>query len=314
VTSSRVEFKDCVAIVTGGGRNLGRRYCLDLAERGAAVVVNDIDRAAANATVEEIFRSGGSAVASYESVASKDGGAAIVETAVESFGTVDILVNNAGNVHAGPFARMALKDFQDVLNVHLTGAFCVTQPAWAIMQAKGYGRIVMSGSAAGVYPEQGYSEYATAKAGIVGMTLALAAEGREHGILVNAIHPQAGGSTMTDSAKPIPKVIRAGENIAPDEALAPYKSAEAISPLVLYLCSQHCDQTGLILAAGAGWFGRVFAGLTSGWVAGEPGAGPSIEEVAMHVEQIVDARDYIIPSGASHELRHIATRIGIMSI
>lgn len=307
---SQLEFTGQVAIVTGGGRNLGRGYCIDIARRDGAVVVNDIDCAAADAVVQEIVRAGGKAVASYDTVATREGGAAIVATAVEHFGTVDILINNAGNVRAGDFAGMALEDFEDVLAVHLKGAFCVTQPAWAIMQEKGYGRIVMSGSAGGVFPEQGYSEYATAKAGIVGMTRALAAEGREHGILVNAIHPQAGGSSMTAAANPIPG-LKDKSHAGPDAALSPYKSVAAVSPLVLYLCSAQCDRTGLILAAGAGWFGRVFLGLTGGWIAPELGVAPSPEEVADHFDEVVDTQNYIVPQGASEEMSHIATRLGL---
>ena len=137
-----------------------------------------------DAVVEEIEQAGGDAVASLDTVATADGGRAIVAKAVEQYGTVDILVNNAGNLRAGDFAGMSLDDFEAVLAVHLNGAFCVTQPAWTIMRGRGRGRIVMTSSAGGVYPEEGYSEYATAKAGIIGLTRALAAEGKEHGIFV----------------------------------------------------------------------------------------------------------------------------------
>lgn len=307
---SQVDFKGQVAIITGAGRNLGRGYCIELARRGAAVVVNDIDSDAANSVVEEIKRVGGKAVASYDTVATADGGRSIVAKAVEQFGTVDILINNAGNVRAGNFASMQFEDFEAVLAVHLNGAFCVSQPAWKIMQEKGRGRIVMSGSAGGVFPEQGYSEYATAKAGIVGLTRALAAEGREHGIYVNAIHPQAGGSSMTDDAEPIPG-LKNERFSGPDEALAPYKSVAAVSPLVLYLCSMECTHTGLILSAGAGWFGRVFLGLTSGWTTPELGVPTTLEEVAQNFDKIVDTERYLVPEGASEELEHIATRLGI---
>ena len=307
---SQLDFEGQVAIITGGGRNLGRGYCIELARRGAAVVVNDIDREAANSVVEEIKHAGGGAVASFETVATTDGGRAIVAKAVEHFGTVDILVNNAGNVHAGNFADMPFEDFEDVLAVHLRGAFCVTQPAWAVMQEKGYGRIVMTGSAGGVFPEQGYSEYATAKAGIVGLTRALAAEGKEHGIYVNAIHPQAGGSSMTEDAKPIPG-LKNGKFSSADAALAPYKSVEAVRPLVVYLCSSECNRTGLVLSAGAGWFGRVFIGLTSGWTAPELGVPTTPEEVARQIDQIVDTGRFLVPGGASDELSHIATQLGL---
>jgi len=310
VILSRIDLEGQVAIVTGAGRNLGRGYSIELASRGAAVVVNDIDSQAANAVVDEIRRAGGEAVASFDTVATADGGAAIVTTAVDRFGTVDILINNAGNVRAGNFADMPLADFEAVLDVHLNGAFCVTQPAWKIMQERGRGRILMTGSAGGVFPEQGYSEYATAKAGIVGLTRALAAEGKVHGIYVNAIHPQAGGSSMTEEAEPIPG-LKEDKFAGPDKALSPYKSVEAVSPLVVYLCSPECRHSGLVLAAGAGWFGRVFLGLTNGWTAPKLGVSTTPEEIARNFDKIIDAGRYLVPEGASEELRHIATRLGL---
>ncbi|MET7998939.1 SDR family NAD(P)-dependent oxidoreductase [Amycolatopsis sp. NPDC005232] len=307
---SQLDFTGQVAIVTGGGRNLGRGYCLELARRGAAVVVNDIDGDAADAVVEEIEREGGKGLASRDTVATAYGGKAIVAKAVESFGTVDILVNNAGNVRAGDFADLSLDDFEAVLAVHLNGAFCVTQPAWRIMRERGRGRIVMTGSAAGMYPEQGYSEYATAKAGIIGFTRALAAEGRDHGIHVNAILPQAGGSAMTSTAGPIAS-LKDAKFAGPDASLGPYKSVEAVSPLVVYLCSPECAHTGLALSAGAGWFGRVFVGLTNGWTTPELGVPATAEEVARHFDEIVDTERYEVPDGASDELGHIAKRLGL---
>jgi NAD(P)-dependent dehydrogenase (short-subunit alcohol dehydrogenase family) len=307
---SRLDFTGQAAVITGGGRNLGRGYALELARRGAAVVVNDIDADAADAVVDEIRRAGGRAVANHDTVATVEGGRAIIAMATEHFDAVDILINNAGNVRAGDFSAMPAEDFDAVIAVNLRGAFCVTQPAWSVMRRRGGGRIVMSGSAGGVFPEGGYSEYAAAKAGIVGLTRALAAEGRPHGILVNAVHPQAGGSSMTADAAPIPGLKDAGF-AGPDEALAPFKSVEAVSPLVLYLSSPACAHTGLILAAGAGWFGRVFLGLTEGWTVSEPGMLATPEEVGEHFDRIISHERHLVPDGASDELRHIATRLGV---
>lgn len=303
-------FEGQVAIVTGGGRNLGRGYCIDLARRGAAVVVNDIDGDAADAVVGEIERAGGTAIASHEAVESVEGGNAIVAKAVEHFGTVDVLVNNAGNVRAKNFDDLTLEDFEAVLKVNLSGTFCVTKPAWAIMREKRHGRIVMSSSAAGVYPEQGYSEYATAKAGTIGLMRALASEGREHGIHVNAISPQAGGTAMTAEAGPIASLAKP-EFAGPEASLAPYKSVDAVSPLVVYLCSPACRVTGVAFTAGCGWFARNFVGLTSGWTAPELGVPPTVEELARHVDEIVAAERFELPEGASDELRIIAERLGL---
>ena len=193
-----------------------------------------------------------------------------------------------------------------MLEVNLTGSFCVTQPAWTVMKERGHGRIVMTGSAAGVYPEHGYSEYAAAKAGIVGLTRALAAEGAAHGIAVNAILPQAGGSAMTVDAGYTPTAA-----VGPEAQLAPYKSVDAVTPLVVHLCSPGCRHSGVIFSAGCGWFGRVFMGLTNGWTAPELGVPPTVEQVAQHMDEIIDTHGHAVPNGASDELGLIAERLGL---
>ena len=141
----RVSFEDQVVIVTGGGRGLGRAYCLELAARGASVLVNDILEDSADQVAAEVRQAGGKAVASRASVATPEGGREIVESALEAFGTVDALINNAGILRNNLFEDLTVEQIDAVFDVNLRGTFFVTQPAWRIMKEKGYGRVLLTG-------------------------------------------------------------------------------------------------------------------------------------------------------------------------
>ena len=260
-----------VAIVTGAGAGLGKVYALQLAERGARVVVNDLGGApdgsgegsarAADLVVEEIKAAGGEAVASHDSVSTVEGGQAIVDKAVEAFGRVDIVVNNAGILRDKTLIKMEPADWAAVRSVHLDGTFNVTRPAFKLMKAQGYGRIVMTTSAAGLFGNFGQTNYSAAKLGIVGFMNTVKLEGRKYGIQVNTVAPIAATRLTKDLLPP---------NLT--EQLRP----EFVSPLVLFLASEECPASGGIYNAGAGTFSRV--GLVSGAGAmatkgGEP-AGP----------------------------------------
>jgi NAD(P)-dependent dehydrogenase (short-subunit alcohol dehydrogenase family) len=196
-----IRFDDRVAIVTGAGGGLGRVYALELAKRGAKVVVNDLGGArdgsgagstsSADAVVQEIIAAGGEAVANYDSVATVEGGENIVKTALEHFGRVDILVNNAGILRDKSFVNMTPKMWEPVLAVHLQGAYNVTRPAFLAMRENKYGRIVMTTSAAGLYGNFGQTNYGAAKMGIVGLMNTLKLEGEKYNIKVNAVAPLA---------------------------------------------------------------------------------------------------------------------------
>jgi len=245
-----IRFDGKVAVVTGAGQGLGRCHALMLAARGAKVVVNDpgvsVDgaggsHAAADAVVEEIEAGGGEAVADYGSVAEPAQAAAIVETATEAFGGVDILINNAGILRDKSFRKMELEEFELVLKVHLLGSVYVTRAAFGPMCDKGWGRIVMTTSAAGLYGNFGQTNYAAAKMGVVGLMNALKEEGKKYGVLVNTIAPVA-GTRMT-------------ETILPDEAVAALKP-EFVTAAVAYLCSDACTASGDIVEAGAGYYAK----------------------------------------------------------
>ena len=182
-----IRFDNKVAVVTGAGNGLGKSHALFLASRGARVVVNDLggtvagtggSRAVADGVVEEITAAGGEAVANYDTVATEEDGKRIIQTALDAFGTVDILINNAGNVRDKSFAKMDLDDFRSLIDVHLMGAVYCTHAAWPVMREKGFGRVVMTTSSAGLYGNHGHTNYGTAKMALIGLMNSLKEEGR----------------------------------------------------------------------------------------------------------------------------------------
>jgi NAD(P)-dependent dehydrogenase (short-subunit alcohol dehydrogenase family) len=305
VVSAPVGFEGRVAVVTGGGRGLGRAYCLELARRGAAVVVNDVAPEHAGSVVTEIETMGGRATVSNDSVTTTDGAAAIIATAVDRFGTLDAVVNNAGFLRNAYFEDQTPAMLDAILDVHVRGAFFVTQAAWPIMRAKSYGRVVMTSSAGGMFAMQGEANYAAAKAGVFGLTKALAFEGRDLGVLVNAVLPHA--ATTISVNDPVPGHR---EHFKPGiaEALAPTRTVEAVAPLVAYLCSAACAVTGEAFAAGCGRFARVFVAETQGWTA--PDASVSIEDVIQHLEEIRSQDRYHVPEHLYEELELFARARG----
>lgn len=252
-----LSFHGRVAIVTGAGNGLGRLHALELARRGARVVVNDVGGAVdgtggsssvADAVVAEITAAGGEAVASAHSVATPEGGAAIVQAAVAAWGRVDVVVNNAGILRDAAFKNTTSELLDPVLDVHLRGAFNVTRPAWALMSDQGYGRIVNTSSGAGLFGNFGQASYAAAKMGLIGLTRVLAIEGARKGIHTNAIAPIAKTRMTAD-------VMGAAA-----DAYAP----ELVTPVVIYLAHESCDRNGNFYSVGGGTVSRVFIGSTGG--------------------------------------------------
>ncbi|KAG8466392.1 hypothetical protein KFE25_002148 [Diacronema lutheri] len=234
-----LRFDGRVAIVTGAGAGLGRLYALDLASRGARVVVNDFSRAAADRTVAEIRAVGGAAAPDYADVAN---GEAVVRSALDAFGGVHIVVNNAGVLRDVSFARMTPAQWDAVLDTHLRGAFAVCKAAWGPMREQGYGRIVNVTSVNGLYGQVGQANYSAAKSAIVGFTKTLAQEGRSRGIVVNAVAPGA-GTAMTATIMP-PDLVEAWK---PDY----------VAPFVTCLCHQDVPCSGCTFECGGGWAGEV---------------------------------------------------------
>ena len=242
---NEVKFDGRVAIVTGAGQGLGRCHALLLASRGAKVVVNDLggstsgegkSSSAADRVVAEIKEAGGEAVANYDSV---EDGEAIVKTAMDAWGRVDILVNNAGILRDKSFKNMTDADWDIIFRVHNLGAYKVTKAAWPMMNEQGYGRVIFTSSAAGIYGNFGQTNYSSAKLSLVGFANTLALEGQRKNILVNTIAPVA-ASRLTEGLLP-PAVF---------DALKP----EYVSPLVAYLCSEESDTTGALYEVGGGLY------------------------------------------------------------
>ncbi len=292
-----LRFDDRVAVVTGAGRGLGRAYAHLLAARGAKVVVNDVggaldgagvDTGPAAQVVDEITAAGGDAVACTESVATPEGGRAIIETALAHYGRLDVLVHNAGNVRRASLKQMSYEDFDAVLDVHLRGAFHVLRPAFPVMCRAGYGRIVLTSSIGGLYGNQGVANYAAAKAGVIGLSNVAALEGAAEGVRCNVIVPAA--------------LTRMADGI--DTSAYPPMGAELVAPVVGWLAHESCSVSGELFIALAGRVARAV-------IAESPGVcrpGWTVEDVGEHLDAIryVEAPLIfpVVPDGHAEHIRY----------
>ncbi|HYP92370.1 MAG TPA: SDR family NAD(P)-dependent oxidoreductase [Mycobacterium sp.] len=292
-----LRFDDRVAVVTGGGRGLGRAYALLLASQGAKVIVDDpggsiggdgTDAGPAEEVVREITATGGTAVASTESVTTPEGGKAIIDTALDRYGRIDILVHNAGNARPASLKEMSYGDFESVVDVHLRGAFHVVRPAFPLMCEAGYGRIVLTSSIGGLYGNYEVANYAVAKAGVIGLSNVAAIEGAPRGVKSNVIVPAA--------------VTRMAEGI--DTSAYPPMGPELVAPVVGWLAHESCSVTGEMLVALAGRVARAVVSETPGvyrpsW---------SMADIGDHIAAIRDASDPVIfpvvPDGHGDHIRY----------
>lgn len=278
-----IDFRGQVAIVTGSGRGIGRAHALEFGRRGAAVVVNDLDAEVADSVVGEIQSTGGTACASYDSVSTEVGGERLVQRALSEFGTVDVLVNNAGLRRPGFFGDLSTDEIDVVLDSHLRAAFFVSQPAWRIMRQKRYGRIVMTSSSSGMFSNQGLSNYAAAKAGIYGLTKAMAYEGQEFGITTNCVLPFA-ATRLPGAPVRVPRMAEERAKYISDEVLAKVPANRSdpalVAHMVAFLASRECELTGEAFSVCNGRYARVFVGVAEGWLA------PDVEAVS--AERIQD--------------------------
>jgi NAD(P)-dependent dehydrogenase (short-subunit alcohol dehydrogenase family) len=300
---SELRFDDRVAVITGGGRGLGRSYALLLASRGAKLVVNDpggsikgegVDAAPAEEVAREIRALGGQAVACTASVATPEGGNAIVQTALDHFGRIDVLIHNAGNVRAASLKEMTQADFDAVLDVHLRGAFHVVRPAFPLMCKAGYGRIVLTSSIGGLYGNHRVANYGVAKAGLIGLSNVVALEGAAEGVKCNVIVPGA--------------VTRMAEGI--DISAYPPMTPELVAPVVAWLAHESCSITAEMLISIAGRVARAF-------IAESPGvyrSSWSIEDVAREMQSIrkTDA-PVVFPVVPSAHVDHIRYSFGMVT-
>ncbi len=295
--SAALRFDDRVAVITGGGRGLGREYALLLASRGAKVVVNDPggslsgdgnDAAPAQQVADEITAAGGVAVANTDSVATPEGGRAIIDAAVSAFGRVDILIHNAGTVRRGSLRELSYQDFDAVLDVHLRGGFHVVRPAFPLMCDNGFGRIVLTSSIGGLYGNHNVANYGVAKAGLIGLSNVAALEGAAHNVTCNVVVPSA--------------VTRMAEGI--DTSAYPPMGPELVAPTVAWLSHESCSLTGEMLVAIGGRVARAFIAETAGvyrptW---------SVEDVAANIDVIRDDTVPLVfppvPDGHTDHIRY----------
>jgi NAD(P)-dependent dehydrogenase (short-subunit alcohol dehydrogenase family) len=290
-----LRFDNRVAVITGAGRGLGRSYALLLASKGARIVVNDnggslkgdgSDVGPAQQVVDEIKAAGGDAVACTESVATPEGGKAIIQAALDQYGRIDILIHNAGNVRYGSLKELSYEDFDSVLNVHLKGAFHVVRPAFPVMCKAGYGRIVLTSSIGGLYGNHRVTNYGVSKAGMIGLSNVAALEGAAEGVKCNVIVPSA--------------VTRMAEGI--DISAYPPMDPELVAPVVGWLSHESCSITGEMLVSIAGRVARAFIGESEGVY--QPSW--SIDQVGERIDAIrnTDA-PWILPVVPSGHIEHI---------
>jgi NAD(P)-dependent dehydrogenase (short-subunit alcohol dehydrogenase family) len=310
---TNIRFDDRVAIITGAGNGIGRTYALELARRGAKVVVNDLggstsgegaSKTAADQVVDEIRASGGVAVPNYDSVASRDGGAAIVQTALDAFGQVDIFISNAGFQRNSRFED--LKDYQidAVLDVHLKAAFYVGQPAYKAMRARGYGRMLFTGSAVAMFGHAWHASYAAGKGGLMGLSHDIALEGSAYGIQSNVFLPAARSRQETEMGHGFIEIPVLADSIGRVELevvnhrLAP----EFNTALALYLVSEACTATHGLYSSCAGRYARVRICAGEGWHAPRGATPPSVEDIAAHFDAIEARTNFVEPMTAFDEL------------
>jgi NAD(P)-dependent dehydrogenase (short-subunit alcohol dehydrogenase family) len=305
---SRISFEGRAVIVTGAGGGLGRSYALELARRGADVLVNDLGGAVdgsggsskpADRVVDEIHAIGGSAAACYDSVASAAGGSRIVESCLDAFGRVDAVINNAGNLRYAAFDELADDDVEALLSTHLLGAFHVSRPAFRAMKQAGGGRFVFTSSGAGLFGNPRQAPYCAAKAGVLGLMNAVAIEGEPYGIRANCVLPVA-YTRMAEATDPAFVRPQDAARMAGLGQLGGVPGADFVAPLVVFLASEECALTQQAFSASWGRYARVFVGVGSGWY-GPLDPPASAEDVRDHLPEIEDRERYFVPSSVYDE-------------
>ena len=305
-----IDFNGQVAVVTGAGGALGSAFCRELARRGAAVVANDLggdptgqggSTGYADAIVAELGELGARAIANYDTVATAEGGQAIIDAARNAFGRVDIVISNAGNQRNGAFGTLSEEDIDAVFAVHVKGAFNVCQPAYRMMAEQGYGRIVLVSSQSGIFGNPFRANYGSAKTALIGLMNVIAQEAPT-GVVVNTLFPNAQGGRLGGTPlaeRPDIEFLKAaGERTRHFiEGMKP----EFVAALACYMASRACDASQHMYSVLGGKYSRLFVGLTRGWYSPGPDA-PSCDDIATHIAQIDDRADYDVPLSGLDEM------------
>ncbi|MBV2182811.1 MAG: SDR family NAD(P)-dependent oxidoreductase [Castellaniella sp.] len=294
ISDADFRYEGQVAIVTGAGSGLGRAYAKLLAARGARVVVNDIgvrqqvdgsSVSSAELTAQEIRNEGGEAVANTSSVATREGGQAIADLAMSKYGRIDILVNNAGNISLTSFNKLDPAAAAPIFDVHVWGAFYVTQPCYQQMVKQQYGRIIFTTSGVALFGNGGIAPYAAAKGGVFGLLQVLKLEGARHGIKVNAVAPMA-STQLTDDVE-MPQYHQVSEDMVVPELVA---------PVVGYFAARECAYTGETWSAGSGSVARLFVARSPGFFKHPVRQGRlTVEDVAGNIGRIRSEENYTTP-------------------
>lgn len=301
MVTDTLRFDGRVAVITGAGAGLGRSHALELARRGAKIVVNDLgstrtgegkNNSVAQTVVDEIIAAGGEAVANTDNVVD---GSKIIEAAMDAYGRLDILVNNAGILRDVAFHKMSSEDWHLIFDVHVHGTYAVTRAAWPIMREQGYGRVINTTSGAGIYGNFGQANYAAAKLAVYGMARCLAAEGAAKGIFVNTIAPAA-ASRMTETVMP-PAVL---------QALKP----GLVTPLVVLLAHEDSVINGDLFEIGGGWISKLRWQATEG-ANFDAAAGFTAEDLHKRWGEVVDFGKSYIPSDITASMKKIGSNLGI---
>jgi NAD(P)-dependent dehydrogenase (short-subunit alcohol dehydrogenase family) len=317
VTSDKLRFDEQVAVISGAGGGLGKQYAMLLASRGARVLVNDIGGSvtgdgsntdAAEAVAEEIHRQGGQAVADSHTVTTPDGGQAIIDIALRTWGRVDIVINNAGIVRDAPFGDITADRLEPLIDVHLKGAFHLTRPAWKVMGEQRHGRVLNTTSAAGILGTPRMSNYGSAKTGLIGFTRVLAAEGADRNIKVNAIAPIAYTRMLAQSVDTASQPDNASDQSVLDDLVGQYLQKldpALVAPVAAFLVHRDCPVSGEIYTVGAGHVARFFIGRTEGFYSPQL----SVEDVRDHLDEIRDEAGYTVPGGPADEMTEVFATI-----
>jgi NAD(P)-dependent dehydrogenase (short-subunit alcohol dehydrogenase family) len=314
--SDTIRFDGRVAVITGAGNGLGRCYALEIATRGGMVVVNDLggsgagvgaSSAAADAVVDEIRAAGGKAVANYDSVATRAGGHAIVQAALDAFGKLDICICNAGFLRNNRFEDLTDEQIDPIIDVHLKGAVYVAQPAYRAMRQNGYGRFIFTGSASAMFGHAWQANYAAAKGGLMGLSHIVAIEGSAYGIKSNLLLPTAISrlaDEMNQGFMEIPDFVKSIQ--AADFSMADGRIVvEFNTPLAVYLASERCQSTHGIYINNSGRYAKVYIDVTEGWLSPAGTMPPTVEDIADQFDTICDPAKLYRPLNVYEEFKPV---------